>query len=114
MSEILIPTGLFTFFADGSIADEVVMLSEVPDAAELSIPLGRILNGPFRHVVIRPAGEDKRDMFVREDAEGMPVNEKATRMYRNMLMAGTRQTDRDSLPSVYGTAVVASRKLWVG
>lgn len=54
------------------------------------------------------------DMFVDEDGikKGLPVNEAATAIYRNNTLTHVPGTDPESLPFVYGPAVLMSRRVW--
>lgn len=54
------------------------------------------------------------DMFVGEFSakRGLPVNIKATEIYRNNMLTHVEGTIADEMPMIYGTAVLFSRRVW--
>lgn len=54
------------------------------------------------------------DMFVgsMSAADGLPVNKRATSIYRNNWLTAHRGDDPEGLPAIHGTAVLFSRRVW--
>lgn len=54
------------------------------------------------------------DMFVDEDGQlkGLPVNVKATAIYRHNWLTHHPNTPADNLPTIVGVAVLFGRKVW--
>lgn len=57
---------------------------------------------------------EPRDMFVDDMGAlvGLPVNRKATAIYRANWMLHHPSDDPDALPSIYGPAVLFGRRVW--
>lgn len=67
----------------------------------------------LEHVTVLHEGE-RRDMFVDEcgSLNGLPRNEEATAIYRNNWLTQHPEEDPESLPAIYGPAVLFSRRVW--
>lgn len=54
------------------------------------------------------------DLFVHDSGAllGLPRNERATAIYRHNVLAHEPGTDPESLPAIYGPAVLSSRRIW--
>lgn len=65
------------------------------------------------HVTVLFRGE-RSDMFVDEQGieRGLPVNEKATAIYRAAWLSHSPDTPPETLPSIYGLAIVFHRRVW--
>lgn len=59
-------------------------------------------------------GDRRADMFVDEmgGCKGLPVNDAATAIYRAAAMRREPDTDPDSLPAIFGTAILFERIVW--
>jgi hypothetical protein len=70
-------------------------------------------NAEFEHVYV--LWDDKPlDMFVDEQGQRkqLPLNPRATKIYRNNWMTQHPDADPESLPTVVGLALLFSRRIW--
>lgn len=69
--------------------------------------------GDLEHVTVLHDGK-RTDMFVDEcgSLKGLPRNEPATSIYRNNWLTQHPKEDPESLPAIYGPAVLFSRRVW--
>lgn len=67
----------------------------------------------FEHIRMHVNGEP-RDLFCDEmtGIKDMPVNERATELYRSLLLAANPHADPASLPRICGTVVVFDEQVW--
>lgn len=73
-----------------------------------------LLDGGYaEHVAVLHRGQ-RTDMFVDGDgiAKGLARNGAATAIYRNNTLTREPGTDPESLPAIFGTAVLCSRRVW--
>lgn len=73
---------------------------------------------PLEHVAVLHDGE-RTDMFVSElgslaltTRPPLPRNEAATAIYRNNWLTRNPGTDPESMPAIYGTAILFDRRVW--
>ena len=93
---------------------EVVGLKAEPGYQALKAIVEPLIDGaPLEHVTVLHDGE-RRDMFVDEcgSLNGLPRNEAATAIYRNNWLTQNPKADPESLPAIYGPAVLFSRRVW--
>lgn len=84
------------------------------DHASLDRLLRPLLDGAdFEHVLVNWNGA-RADMFVGEDSSlrDLPVNDKATRIYRAASMERYPRLRPDCLPAVHGVAVLFEEIIW--
>ncbi len=69
--------------------------------------------GHLEHVTVLHEGQ-RTDMFVDDEsvAKGLPRNEAATAIYRNNWLTQHPEDDPESLPAIYGPAILMSRRVW--
>jgi len=85
-----------------------------PGWRDLKPVISRLLHGASpEHVSVLHRG-DKRDMFVdcSGKLKGLPRNDAATAIYRAATMAREPLRDPETLPAIYGTAVLFHRPVW--
>lgn len=72
-----------------------------------------LAGGDFEHVTVLHDGK-RADMFVDGDGieKGLPRNAIATKVYRNNALMRSPGTPPESLPAIYGTAVLFDRRVW--
>lgn len=70
-------------------------------------------NAHFEHVSVLWDGKPL-DMFVDEEGQlkHLPLNLRATKIYRNNWMQSHPAADPESLPTVVGLALLFSRRIW--
>lgn len=70
-------------------------------------------DNPLEHVTVLYDGE-RADMFVDEMGamKPLPVNERATVIYRTNWLTQHPKADPDSLPAIHGTAILFHRRVW--
>jgi hypothetical protein len=112
------------YLPDGSVTEYRVMLAEVPDIEALKTVLQPHIGEPIEHVtVLKPGSEnapERADMFVNEFSavprglrrEPMQRNERATELYRAATLLHAPDTDPESMPAIYGPAVLFERIVW--
>ena len=114
------PTQYTAYKADGKVYDGTAEMSEQPTYDEINAlvrPLiGTLLttHDHIEHVAVRHEDE-RRDMFVDEEGQkkNLPRNEAATTIYRHNWMTAYPDTDPESLPFIYGDAVLfPHRRIW--
>lgn len=98
---------------DGTAENGTADLAEQPGYATLKALLDPLLGGDLEHVSVLHDGE-RRDMFVHETGalDGLPRNEAATRIYRNATLTREPRTDPETIPAIYGPAVLFARRVW--
>ena len=69
--------------------------------------------GMLEHVTVLHDGK-RADMFVDDEGllKGLPRNDAATVIYRNNWLTAHPKDDPESLPAIYGPAVLFSRQVW--
>lgn len=69
--------------------------------------------GNLEHVAVLHEGE-RRDMFVDDIGllKALPLNPEATAIYRNNTLTNYPDTKPESLPAIYGPAVLFDRRVW--
>lgn len=87
--------------------------------ARLRDAVEAVTGGPMEHVTVFTsfAGEEPHytDMFVHEMGHllGMPINDRATAIYRNNVMVHEVPTPvADDLPAIAGPAILFEKKVW--
>lgn len=86
-----------------------------PGYAELKALITPLLDGePLEHVHVLLTDGTRSSMFVDECGRnrGLQRNEAATRIYRNNVMTNQPETQPESMPAIYGPAIVFSRRMW--
>jgi len=75
-------------------------------------------NEPLEHVAVLHDGK-RRDMFVSEyghmrltTREPLPINDRATAVYRNNWMTQHPDQDPETLPGIAGNAILFHRIVW--
>jgi hypothetical protein len=108
------PTTFTILHADGSSETRSAELAAEPGFDALDQLLRPLLDGgDLEHVNVFHDGR-YTDMFVDEIGmlKGLPRNEAATAIYRNNTLVHVPGTNPESLPAIYGTAVLFNRKVW--
>lgn len=95
---------------------------EQPGYAAIKGLVEPILGGRLEHVTVLndfdgSANERRGDMFVDEHsaidlATRMPRNEAATAIYRRATLHREPHTAPETLPAIYGPAILFSRRIW--
>jgi hypothetical protein len=91
-----------------------IVMSAMPDGEELDHAIRPLLDGGSLMKVGIVIGGEERDIFV-DDLGGMkdlPRNELATHLYRGHYLANHPGTDPESLPIIYGPAVLFDEQVW--
>jgi hypothetical protein len=115
MNEDLIMTGFTVYNADGSSSKGAILWPAEPGLTHhrsLILPLlGPDCN--LEHVTVLHEGK-RADMFVDEHGvrKQLPRNEAATAIYRNNWLTHHPKDAPESLPAIYGTAVLFDRIVW--
>ena len=113
-TEALIPTTFTGMPILGRPMKVTVGLPRAPglDALRLVVE-AMVYGGRLEHVSVLHEGKPT-DMFVCEDSAyfGNPRNDKATKIYRANWMDQHPKDDPESLPAIYGPAVLADRRVW--
>ena len=112
-------TGYSIYLTNGTRVDATCELAETPgyDAINAVVrPLISTLlttHDYIEHVAVLVDGE-RRDMFVDEDGQNkrLPRNEAATTHYRRSWMTTYPKHDPETLPYIYGDAVLFKRRIW--
>lgn len=88
-------------------------LSDPPTFEELKAIVEPILGAPLEHVSCLQDGR-RADLFVDELSanKGLPRNDEATRIYRTNMLTTNPDLDPETLPVVFGPAVMFSRQVW--
>lgn len=89
-------------------------LPDQPHYTELAEIIRPLLDHAFfEHVSVLHEGKP-HDMFVDETGalKGLRRNEAATTIYRNNWMTQHPECDPESLPAIYGTAVLFLSRVW--
>lgn len=69
-------------------------------------------DGQPEHVAVLHEGK-RADMFVDEESAGrLPRNDAATAIYRNNWLTQHPSDDPESLPAIYGPAILTSERVW--
>ena len=105
-----------TILWTGGRAAEVrpVLIVDNPSVIDLQQIVRPILGtAEIEHVSCLYEGA-QTDMFVDGDgvAKGLPLNRVATDIYRCAWMTRYPSTDPDTMPAIYGTAVLFGRRVW--
>lgn len=98
----------------GNSEERTADLAAKPDYRALQAITAPALNGgSLERVLVFHEGE-YTDMFVddRGLSKGLPRNEAATAIYRNNMLTHRRVKDPETLPAIYGPAVLFSRRVW--
>lgn len=98
------------------VAPEVqdVDLPDNPGYHRLDALLRPLLDGhDLEHVTVLHDGQ-RADMFVDElsAVKGLPRNEAATAIYRNNWLTQHPKEDPESLPPIFGAAILFSKRVW--
>jgi hypothetical protein len=112
-------TDYIVYRTDGTTTEASCELAEHPglDAINAVVrPLiGTLLTkyDHLEHVAVMIDGE-RRDLFVDEDgqAKRLERNEAATTHYRRSWLTAYPKTDPETLPYIYGDAVLFGRRIW--
>lgn len=106
------PTQFTVIGTDGTEQTLAVPLPEYPTYLQLEAVIAPILGerNYFERVAVLHDNQ-RTDMFVDENGaiKGLPSNERATAIYRHNALVRYPHTDPESLPAIYGTAVLFSR-----
>lgn len=88
-------------------------MPEQPVLADFRDYITPYFDEPFEHVTVFWNGE-YTDMFVGETSalRGLPVNEMASKIYNNNLVVHDPSNPRAGTGTIYGTAVLFSRRVW--
>lgn len=101
--------------ANGDEETHSVELPAEPDYFQLKAIIQPIIGerNDFERVNVLHEGEHT-DMFVDENGQlkGLPLNVRATAIYRNNWLTQRPGTPAESLPTIVGTAVLFSRRVW--
>lgn len=106
------PTAYTLYRPDGSEEAGIAELDANPGYFALVEVMRPLLDGRNLERVRVLVDGQYRDLFVAERGEGLPRNEKATALYRANYLTAFPKTDPESLPAVYGPAVLFSRPVW--
>lgn len=105
----------FTIYRPGAEPEErEVDLAEIPGYRDLRVLIKPLLDGAgLEHVAVLHDGE-RRDMFVDEFGaiRRLPRNEAATAIYRNATLTREPGTDPETIPAIYGPAILFARRVW--
>lgn len=90
---------------------EIALPTAYPAIRELITPL--LDGGGLEHVTVLHDGQ-RADMFVDDESvgKGLPRNEAATAIYRNNWLTQHPDAEPESLPAIYGPAVLFSQRVW--
>ena len=105
----------FKIYQPGAAQPEVreIELPQRPGFHALDELLRPILGGALEHVGV--LFDNKRcDMFVNElgAVEKLDRNEEATKIYRTVSLQRNSKLNPETLPYIYGTAVLFERRVW--
>lgn len=110
-----VPLTVMTIMRPGKPGEtQLVDLAPEPGYRALSAILRPLLDGAeLEHVTVLHDGEPA-DMFVDEcgSIKRLPRNEAATAIYRNNWLTQHPKAAPESLPAIYGPAVLFSRRVW--
>ena len=112
--EPLIPTTFTVLRVLGPRKKHAVDLPRYPGFDGLRAVLKPLLDGKdFEHVSVLHEGR-AADMFVDENGacDGQVRNDAATKIYRAYSLKRDPKTDPESLPAIYGTAILVDRRVW--
>lgn len=92
---------------------------ELADGFTLGSPVavgilrGLLDGADYEHVAVLHDGK-RADMFVDEESacKGLPRNEAATSVYRCNTLTQRPETDPETLPAIYGPAVLFDVRVW--
>lgn len=110
----MIQTRLTILQPDGKTEERTADLPAHPGVDMLRSLLTPLFDGVvMEHVSVIHDG-CRADMFVDGDAidRGLPRNEAATAIYRYYSLSRTPARDAESLPAIYGTAILFHRRVW--
>lgn len=104
------------FRPDGTRSDHEIDWPEEPGYDAISALVRPLLDGqPLEHVFVLHNGA-RRDLFVDEEGamNGLPRNEAATAIYRNNWLTRHPGTDPETIPAIYGVAILfPDRIIWM-
>jgi hypothetical protein len=110
----------FTLYrADGTDTEGVVSMKQAPTLHEIDAVVRPLISTLLtthdhsEHVTVFK-DDERMDMFVDDagQAKGLPRNEQATTLYRTNWMNAYPHTDPETLPFIYGDAVLFHRRVW--
>jgi hypothetical protein len=107
-------TGYTIYRTDGTSERREASLSPEPGYDALAQLIRPILDGAdLEHVSVLHERK-RRDMFVDDigAVKGLPRNEAATAIYRNNWLSRNPGADPESIPAIYGTAILFDRRVW--
>lgn len=107
-------TSYTVYRADGTSEELSCELPRAPIYEEIAgIVCPQLDGATLEHVAVLHEGE-RRDMFVDDHGsiKGLPRNEAATEIYRANSMARDPKLDPETLPAIYGPAVLFGRRIW--
>lgn len=109
----MIPTKYLVIHVDGTLEERSVDWPPEPSLMQFKQLIDPIVGGELEHVRVLFGGQ-ATDMFVDESGiqKGVSRNEQATVIYRNNMLTREPDTDPESLPAVYGTAVLFFNRVW--
>lgn len=98
---------------DGTTERRSIDWPEEPGFEKIAALVEPILGGDLEHVAVLH-NEVRADMFVDDvgQLKGLPVNKRATDIYRLNWMRQHPGINADSLPSIVGTAILFDRIIW--
>jgi hypothetical protein len=113
-------TELTIYLTDGTTRAGTCELAEHPtyDAINAVVrPLLKTMltkHDHIEHVYVLGHDGERADMFVDDEGQmkDLPRNEAATAIYRRAWLAHQPDTAPDSLPCIYGDAVLFGRRIW--
>lgn len=114
----MIPTTYVLYLPDGTQQPSLCDLSQRPEVEELRAVICPLLGGAdlerVRVLLEGPKGPLYADLFVdeRSAAKGLPRNEAATSLYRALSLKRSPGLDPETLPAIYGPAVLFHRPVW--
>lgn len=114
MSETLIPTTFTGLPILGRPKKAAVDLPRAPGLDALRVIVEPMLyGGRLEHVAVFHEGRAV-DLFICEGSSfvGNVRNDKATKIYRASSLERDPKTDPESLPAIYGPAVLVDRRVW--
>lgn len=112
--EVLIETAMRVMRVGEPAQAQTVMLPHAPGYDRLREVVEPLLDGcNMERVNVLHEGR-YTDMFVDETGalKSLPRNDEATAIYRNNWLTHNPGTDPESMPAIYGTAVLFGRRVW--
>jgi hypothetical protein len=98
------------YHPDGRVEDKEMIWDE--NFRSIRGMINELVGGTLEHVAVLHDGR-RADMFVEQGSAGkFPFNPSATEIYRNYTMTRSPGTNPNSLPKIYGVAVLFDKIVW--